>query len=95
MARAPLINEDKASDTLSLINAPFVKNLVNVVIARIYLRYIQPPSELLEHRENRLADAPFDMDFMVSILIEIFSRKEMIRGLLDGRTIADVTGWDV
>jgi hypothetical protein len=94
MERTLLINEDKAANALARLDDPIVRNLITLVTTKVLIKHIRSTDEPKEVWEQRLPDAPFDLNFMVEVLAEVFSRKHLIRGVLDGGSLAEVTGWD-
>jgi hypothetical protein len=95
MSLKMLLNEDEAFTVLSSITEPVTKNLVALVVARARMRCIRYDGESEEDWARRLPVGPFDMHFLVQILPAVFAKQEIIRDLLDGKTLDEASGWDV
>jgi len=95
MSHPLLLNEDEAYAVLSEVKDPITQNLVNFAIARVRMRLFAVREESDDGWQRLLPAAPFDMRFLVQVLIDMFDKQRAIRQVLDGKTIAEATGWDV
>jgi hypothetical protein len=95
MSHPLLLNEDEAYTVLSEVKDPITQNLVNFAIARLRMRLFASSEESDDGWRRLLPAAPFDMRFLVQVLIDMFDKQRAIRQVLDGKTIAEATGWDV
>jgi hypothetical protein len=95
MSHPLLLNEDEAYTVLSEVKDPITQNLVKFAIARLRMRLAAGGEGADAAWQRRLPAAPFDMCFLVQVLIDMFEKQRAIRQVLDGKTIAEATGWDV
>lgn len=85
MEREIPINEDQAGDFIRSIEDPIVRNLVSMAFA----------NARLEIATGSVPDAPFDMAFFVRLVHMTVKRTDVVRHVLEGKTIAEATGWDL
>ena len=93
--RSIMLNEDSALMAVSLIEDLVTRNLVKLGIGRTIMQFLRFGEESYDEWKRRLPVAPFDMLFMVNTLVAICKQHEAIRGLLDGLSVPQATGWDV
>ncbi len=79
------LNEDRAGEFIRSIEDPVVRNLVGMAFA----------NARLEMATGNLPTAPFDVHFFVRLVALTLRRREVVQAVLDGKSIAEATGWDV
>lgn len=72
-----------------------VRNLILLGIASARMRFVRPKDMSVVEWSQRLPAAEFDMEFFARILAAMFERPEIIRAILDGKSLQEATGWDV
>ena len=90
----PFIREEDAEDILAGVGDEVVRNLMRVAIARIRMRAIRWKGMTAEEWRAQLPASPVDMGFVASVLADVFSRRDIIEGILAGKSIAELAGWD-
>lgn len=89
------LNEDEAHIAVEEVSDPITRNLVRLAVGVARMQFIRYSGLSDNERSRRLPSAPFDMRFMVQVMIQTFSNHQTILLLLEGKTIEEATGWDV
>jgi hypothetical protein len=93
MERTQPLNEVEAQAALSQIEDSVTRNLIGFAVARARMEFMHHMDESTDDVERRLPSAAFDMRFFVQVLVKVFSKQQVIRDLLAGKTVAEATGW--
>jgi hypothetical protein len=90
-----LINEAKAHKLADALSDPVARNLVLFGIAEARMRVIRRTGQGEAQWRESLPQKPFDMEFYANVLAGMFSKGEILKGVLEGRSLAEASGWDV
>jgi hypothetical protein len=90
-----LINEAGAERVLASISDPVVRNLVTFGIAEARTRVLRRAGQDESQRRVELPDQPFDMQFYASTLASMFAKTDILKGVLNGQSLAAASGWDI
>jgi hypothetical protein len=95
MANHPMmLNYDKVEAILREAPNDIVRNLASVGVSVALIRFGKPVGQSDTDYEARLPAAPFDMAFYATVLIAMFRHTDAIKGILDGQSIAQASGWE-
>jgi len=89
------IREEDAEAMLASVDDPITGELIRLCVAAARMRFMRLKDSTDAEWEARLPSAPFDMEFFVSVLQEVFSRREVLERVLRGESVASATGWDI
>ncbi len=87
------INEEGVDDVLATIRSPVAKNLLRVAVATARTQFILKEGETEQVWRDRLPVAEFDMGFFARVIAEAFRNEDMLRAVLDGKSIEEASGW--
>ncbi len=93
MRRTLPINEEGVADVLATISSPVAKNFLRVAVATARTQFIRKEGETEQVWRDRLPVAEFDMGFFARVIAEAFCNEDMLRALLDGKSIEEASGW--
>jgi hypothetical protein len=89
-----LINEEEVDVVLEGESHPVVREILKYAIAKARMRVMRFEDEGENEWRMRLPQAAFDMGFYLRTVLEVVSDLELLRALLDGKSLAEATGWD-
>lgn len=95
MDDAILINEAKAHAFAQSLPDTTTRNLVLFGIAEARMRAIRQSGQQESDWQIGLPRDPFDMEFYASVLAGMFSKRDILKGVLDGQDLAAASGWDI
>lgn len=96
MSDDPLIVNEEASYQLAQsLSDAVVRNLVLLGLAKARMRFIRASGQSESEWRRGAPSGTFDMLFYTQLLISLFERTELIRGLLDGQSIEQAAGWNL
>lgn len=87
---APFLDNTKdVQRVLAAIQDPVVRHLVDIAIAAAVVEVGRTGDDKV------MPAAPFDLVFFAHVVATAFRRTDIVRGVLDGQTPAQASGWDV
>lgn len=89
-----LINEAVAFGTAKEIADTVTRNLVMFAIAEARMRVIRRVGQNEDDWRAGLPEQPFDMQFFGDVLASMFAKADIIKGVLNGESLAEASGWD-
>jgi hypothetical protein len=89
------LREDGAETILRSEEDPITGELMKLCLATARMRFMRSTDSTDAERESRLPVAPFDMEFFMSVLKDVFSRRDVLERVLGGESVASATGWDI
>jgi hypothetical protein len=95
MDRTIPINEAGAEAILKGVEDTAVQTLLRAVVATARMEFIRRTDQSEKEWQAQLPAAPFDMEFFARVLAKALAQPETVRRILDGASIAEVSGWDV
>ena len=84
------INRQEAFDAMQAIQDPVLKNLVEFALETATAQFMKWDHLSREEFTRQLPQAPFDMLFFVRVMEKMFTNKERMLRLLEGRRDDDV-----
>lgn len=90
-----IINEDRASTVLERVSDPTVRNLVSLAVANARKRFIRWESQTEHEWRSSLPESDFDMAFFVEVMVETFSKRDLVEKLLAGASPEEASGWSI
>ena len=95
MDRTVPLNEAGVDAVLAAIESPGRRNLVRMAVAVARMKLIRWDGQSDDEWESGLPEMPFDMGFLARAVSDAFKDEAVVRGILDGASIEQATGWDV
>lgn len=92
---ADAFNDRAAFEHVQRIADPVVRNLVGLGLAKARMAFVRVVGQTPAEWRPTLPGADFDLLFYVRLLESMCSETDIIRGVLDGKTLAEASGWDV
>lgn len=90
-----LLNEEAARRYIEHLGDPVVQNLVLVGLSHVKMRVTRHAGQGDQEWRAQLPSEPIDLEFLARSLASMFSSSEVVRALLDGKSIAEASGWDL
>jgi hypothetical protein len=92
--RAKPLKYKEAEGLIERVNDPVLANMMRYALAQAHLHLL--PSVDLDRTEweKSLPIEPFDLEFFLRIVHSMFYKREIVRQLMAGATLASATGWD-
>ena len=94
MEDAILINEDAAHRIVKSIPDDITRNLVMFAVGEVRMRAVRRTGQSEEEWRSGLPQQPFDMQFFATVVASMLSQTDVLRAVLDGKSLAQAAGWD-
>ena len=93
--QAVLANEDAARRYAESIENPVVRNFVLMGLSHAKMRVARKAGQKDSDWRAQLPSEPLDMEFCARVLASMCSRPEILRAILDGKALAEASGWEI
>ncbi len=90
-----IINADRASNVLEQVSDSTVRNLVGLIVADARKRFIRWEGQTEDEWRSSLPESDFDMAFFVEVMVETFSKRDLVEKILAGTSLEDASGWNI
>jgi hypothetical protein len=90
-----LLNESEAFESISKVPDDLRRNFVLFGIATARQRAMRQVGQSSDDWKSSQPAEPFDMKFFCAVLEAMISERSVINGILDGKSLAEASGWDV